>query len=91
MVVIGIVRKSGEYEGQPYDNFVFHCVYPADLKNSVGNLTEAVKVKYSKITECFGKHLTDNDVYSLVGEDLVFGYDKYGHVNLVRFIEKAVV
>jgi len=91
MSVIGIARKSGEYEGQQYDNFVFHCAYPTELKNSVGQLTEVVKVRRSKIPECFGRDTSDNDVYALVGEDLAFGYDKYGHANQIRVIKKAVV
>jgi len=89
MTVIGIARKSGEYQGQNYDNFLFHCAYPADNKDSVGQITEIVKVKRNKIAECFGQMVTDDTVYGLVGEDLSFGYDKYQHVNLIRVIEKV--
>jgi len=91
MNVIGIARKSGEYQGQQYDNFLFHCVYPADLKNSVGKMTEVVKVKNSKLPECFGQFITEDDVFALVGEELAFGYDKYQHVNQIRVIEKKAV
>jgi len=89
MNVIGIARKSGEYQGKNYDNFVFYCAYPAESKNSVGQITEAVKVNRNRILngECFGNALTDDDVYSLVGENLSFGYDKYANVNFIRVIE----
>jgi len=88
-VVLGIARKSGEYEGQRYDNYIFHCAYPAESKESVGQITEAVKVKRSKIIdgECFGEKVTDDDVFGLLGRDITFGYDKYQHVNFIRFLD----
>ena len=87
-MVIGIAIKKGEYNGQPYHNVVFHCAYPAELRESVGQLTEIVKVKHSRLAECFGQQITDDDVFSLVGKDLAFGYDKYQNVNQIRIIEQ---
>ena len=26
LTIIGVLRKSGTYEGHPYDNFMMHCV-----------------------------------------------------------------
>ena len=87
MKVIGIAFKKGEFNGQAYHNVVFHCTQPAELKNDIGLLTEIVKVKHSRLNECFGQLVTDDDVYSCIGQELAFGYDKYQNVNLIRVIE----
>lgn len=44
--VVGIVRKSGEYNGRLYDNYQIHTLCDADeSKGEIGRMTEVVKIK----------------------------------------------
>ena len=50
--VIGIVHSVGEYEGNKYDNYVLHCIKPADAeKGQKGQLCEIIKIKASLLDE----------------------------------------
>ena len=41
--VVGIERRSGEYEGKAYDNTLVHCLYASD-KCSEGVAVATIKV-----------------------------------------------
>lgn len=69
-VVVGICHSSGEYNGNPYDNYVFHCLQPADeSKGQTGSLCVVLKVKVSAVVEL-----------PKVGDTVRPTYDRYGRV-----------
>lgn len=71
MTVVGIVHKSGTFNGQAYDNYVLHCVRPADENsNENGQITEIVKVKANLFL--------GSDVK--IGSDISPVYDRYGRL-----------
>lgn len=66
--VIGVSEKSGEYEGQKYDNFVLHCVYEAE--NVRGNGVKQIKMKRAVY----------NQFPAQAGDVIDVMYDQYGKV-----------
>ena len=50
--VIGIQRKTGTFQGKPFDNTVFSVTRPADVeKGEVGTIARIVKVKTHLLTK----------------------------------------
>lgn len=71
--IIGIGRKSGEYEGKKYDNTYLYCTYPND--GVEGLAVVAVKVKTDRLNGQYAE---------LLGKDVSFLYDQYRNVELVQ-------
>lgn len=70
LLVVGVCHSSGDYNGKPYDNYVFHCLKPADeTKGQIGNVCEILKVKVSAIA-----------VVPKVNDTVCPTYDRYGRV-----------
>lgn len=70
MKVIGLARRTGDYQGNAYDNMMIYCTRPADpTKNEVGEITEAIKIKFSMYSELIQ-----------VGCDIRPIYDRFGRV-----------
>jgi len=88
MKIIGVTDLSGNYQGNDYHNIVVHCTEPFNNEKSTGLRTESFKIKYSIITEIFGKPLTSKELAAFVGQEANFYYDKFNHVNLVQFVQK---
>lgn len=71
MLVVGIQRSKGEYNGFKFDNYKLHCLVPASSdKEQEGQLCEIVKVpvamfEASKVT---------------VGDEITPLYDKFGRL-----------
>lgn len=66
--VVGIERRSGEYEGRTYDNTYLHTIYESE-KCAEGVAVATVKVKTERIDEPLH-----------VGDMVTFFYDQYGNV-----------
>ncbi len=68
--VIGIQRKIGTFNNQPYDNYVFSVISPADAeKSEVGNIASLIKVKASSLVKV-----------PAVGDTVSPVYDRFGRV-----------
>lgn len=68
--VIGLQRKQGEYNGNPYDNWVLSVVRPADVaKEEVGSICSTIKIKFS-----------DLPTPPVVGDTVSPEYDRFGRV-----------
>jgi len=80
-VILGWDRKTGEYQGQPYDNIVFY-VEPEAKKAAQGIVTEQIKMK-TAIIDISGIHLDA----STVGKELVVAWDRYGKAAAVEICE----
>ena len=75
--VLGWERKSGNYEGNAYDNCVLHCV--TDEKSAgwvAGDLTFTVKIKTADFPLVFDKTIKP-------GDSVFIQYNRYGRVELV--------
>jgi hypothetical protein len=82
MQCLGVVEKSGDYEGKPYHNFYVSCnaiteIVPTRTTHVFGIPVETVKVSYDVISFC------ELDPADLPGADIEFVYDKYGRVKKV--------
>ena len=75
--VSGWERKSGEYEGRVYDNYVLHCVTDEKSRGWVaGDLTFTVKVKAEDFALVFDSSIRPGDA-------IFIQYNRYGRVELV--------
>jgi hypothetical protein len=75
MKVIGIIRKSGEYNGHAYDNYTLHCT--TEDENAIGEITETVKVKAVNFYQVFGETPSERFFSSLIGVEIMPYYDKF--------------
>ena len=81
LTVIGVLRKSGTYEGHQYDNFMMHCINdcPSDAMIA-GSVCEIVKVKAQNLQVVFnGLIRSDSDWRDLVGQKVRVYYDRNGN------------
>lgn len=67
--VIGFQRKSGEYNGIKYDNYVFSCIRPAHPDNEKGDIAVLIKVKADLL-----QSLPE------IGDEVTPYYDRFGRV-----------
>ena len=72
--IVGIERKSGEYNGRAYDNTILHCTYSKDGLED-GFACASVKVKTERLEEPI-----------VVGDKVSFYYDQYGNVLRVNIL-----
>lgn len=87
MTVVGIQEKKGEYNGNAYHNYLLHCLKVDD--NSLGQISEIVKVKASNMREVFGRPMDLPELDALIGEEIRCYYDKFGNASEIRLVEKA--
>jgi len=85
MRVVGVQQRSGEYQGNKYDNFLIHCLKEDD--DCLGEISEIVKVKASKVKEIFGRQMQPEDWQNLIGKEIRQYCDKYGQTIEVRVVE----
>ena len=73
--LLGYVRRTGEYQGRPFDNYNLHCKMVDPPAEHTGDCVEVIKVRSELIHS----------------EDLVLGalidvfYDRFGRVSKVSF------
>lgn len=87
--LIGVVRKSGTYEGNDYDNVMLHCINDNPSKPMIcGDACEIIKVKARMVREVFGGLIsTDHDWSELIGSSLDVFYDRYGNAQKVTILD----
>lgn len=83
MKIVGLERKTGDFEGTKYDNVTFHCVEPYEEGKGIGSRTKSYKVKWKVLIENFGKELTERELTALVGQTAEFYFNEYKAVTLV--------
>lgn len=79
MLVRGIKRSTGEYNGRPYDNIMIHCTAPNDGSMLAGEPVEILKIKTALFYEELGR-LGCGDPAELVGLNIRERYNKFGNV-----------
>lgn len=82
LTIIGVQRKTGEFQGREYDNIMIHCSEDNPSTPTIcGNVCETLKVKTSSIREAFDGLVTcDSDWRELVGQKIRPYFDRYGKV-----------
>lgn len=89
LTIIGVLRKSGTYEGHPYDNFMMHCVNdtPSDVMIA-GEQCEIVKIKAQNLQGVFnGCVRSDADWRALIGQKVRVFYDRNGNPQEIQLVE----
>lgn len=84
MQVVGIQEKKGNYNGVAYHNYLIHCL--KDDGESLGQISEVVKVKASKSKEVFGKTVDITDLDDFIGKEIRCYYDKFGSATEIRVV-----
>lgn len=82
--IVGIMKKSGVYEGNPYDNIYFHVTEPFEQGKGLGVQVKTYKVKRKVLTEIFGKDLTDKELAGFIGQNAEFYFNEH---QAVKYIE----
>ena len=81
--ILGWDRKTGEYQGQQYDNYVFYCASLSDRpKSGVGQITAQVKVKTAVAELCGFEPGSD-----VIGDQLTVAYNKFGAVAAIEIVK----
>lgn len=84
VTIVGLVRKAGIYEGNPYDNITFQCTEPYEQGKGMGVQVKTYKVKRKVLTEIFGKDLTDKELAGFIGQNAEFYFNEH---QAVKYIE----
>lgn len=87
MRIIGIEEKTGEFNDKPYHNVYFHCAEEFANEKGKGLNVSIAKVKYDILTDIFEKALTTTEIFSLVGNDVEFYYDRFRRVKKLDIFE----
>lgn len=80
-ICMGVLRKSGEYNGKPYDNMILQCLKANP--DGFGMEVEPIRVKTALVPEVFGKPMTVQDFENLVGMNLTVYFGKFNVVDTV--------
>lgn len=76
MLVIGLARRKGEYQGNAYDNMMIYCTRPADTtKDEQGQITEVIKIKTADFPSIID-----------IGVEIRPIYDRFGRVVDIQII-----
>ena len=78
--IVGVQRKSGEFQGKQYDNIMLHCLNDEPSTPTIaGDVCESIKLKASEISYSLGGLVkNDADYRALIGMGCVPFYDRYG-------------
>ena len=80
--IVGIQRKSGDFQGIHYDNVLVHCLNDETKPPCIaGGACETIKIKAEEIGQVFGGLIAnDSDYRSIIGMAIEPFYDRYGRV-----------
>lgn len=80
--IVGIQRKTGNWQGRDYDNINFHCLNDTPSTPTIaGSVCEIIKVKHALINQVFGGLITnDSDYRDLIGMEIIPFFDRYANV-----------
>jgi len=83
MKVIGRIRRTGEYQGFPYDNINVHCINPVTTEaQAVGTLSEVLKIGIKSPARAIAESLMPGDEINPV-------YNRSGKVCDITIISRA--
>lgn len=77
--IIGVDRKTGDYQGHPYANIYLHCKTVSNA-SIAGKCVKSFKIKESEISTLFaGYSLND-----LIGRKFTPFYNQYQQISMVQ-------
>lgn len=90
LTLIGVQRKTGNYEGNAYDNFNLHCMNDSPQTPTIcGNVCEVVKLKAVRVRDAFdGLVANDSDWRDLIGAHIRVSYDRYGNAEHIEIVDR---
>lgn len=69
MLVVGLARRKGDYQGTPYDNMMIYALRPADeSKGEQGQIAEVIKIKYENYSALIDVGVTIRPIYNRYGQ-----------------------
>ena len=80
--ILGVVRKSGEYNDRPYDNVQLHCV--VNDPDVMGKAVSIYKVKAPLFFEFLAE--TSLTAEALVGKRVSVSCDRFGRVDELNLV-----
>lgn len=91
LIVKGVQRKSGEFQGNKYDNIVLHCLNDNPSTPTIcGGACEMVKIKSHLVSEVFsGLVNNDADFRDLMEQPIQVFYDRFGNALQINLIGKG--
>ena len=78
--IVGVQRKSGEFQNKHYDNIMLHCLNDSpSVPTIAGDVCETIKLKASEIGYSLNGFVkNDADYLALIGMGCVPFFDRYG-------------
>lgn len=92
--IVGVQRKSGEFQGIHYDNIIVHVLNDDPKPPCIaGSTCESIKIKVVDVPSVFGGLISsDSDYRSLIGMAITPFFDRYGRVlkaDISDYIERG--
>lgn len=90
-VLEGIERKSGEYNGNKYDNYQLYLSETLDAENSTNGIGKRFfspsksKVKVAQAKNVFGVPVDESYLADFIGEPIEVNFNQYGNIDKVNF------
>lgn len=90
LIIKGVQRQTGTYEGKQYDNILLHCLNNNPANPTIcGDVCETIKIKTQLVSEVFGGLVNnDNDFRALMDQPIIAFYDRFSRVQKVDLIDK---
>ena len=76
--LVGYIRRTGEYQGRPFDNYNLHCKVMDPPEGMEGEAVEVLKVKTAVVDAFTAAHgpLSIGDVIDVY-------YDRFGRITSI--------
>lgn len=87
--LVGVERKSGDYNGRSYDNLLCYFITDLDSAESTGSrvlFPDQTKVKLSDVPKIFRGISSYHDVFGLVGTQFDVFFNEYKRLDSVLSI-----
>lgn len=90
LICKGVQRKTGEFQGNKYDNVMLHCLNTTPSSPCIaGDACETIKIKSAEVYQVFGGLIkTDADWRELIDQAIQPFYDRYGRAVQVQLVDK---
>lgn len=76
--LVGYIRRTGEYQGRPFDNYNLHCKVMAPPEGQIGEAVEVLKVRKAVVDLLESTHGPLQ-----IGDVLDVYYDRFGKITTI--------
>lgn len=89
LIVKGVQRQTGTFEGKQYDNILLHCLNNAPVNPTIcGDVCETVKIKTQMVYDVTGGLIkTDSDFRALLDQGIMAYYDRFQRVQKIDILD----